>query len=227
MAVSFCWPPTDHEFSIVSKVTTIGPKSAPNPIFVSLLPIFCQFRGLACYSAALTIFLSSDSKSFHRLFTPKGRIPIHDHPGGNFGMHDCSEGPEYPEYVDPEVLQSGFGVNFFFWSPEFSEICPKFLSELVSEFSPQFFRPFSSRASGHPKELCPKLSAFLSNVSFLNQFFITPICLRGRSMYVVHIFYLEYSATPKYRNVLGNFLLWDLPNKQHKMTENICGIQNQ
>ena len=50
-------------------------------------------------------------------------------------------------FVDPEILQSRFGVNFLFWSGEFSENCPQISQRVRQRISPFFglvspgFRP--------------------------------------------------------------------------------------
>ena len=89
--------------------------------------------------------------------------------------------------VDPEVLQSGFGVNF--WSSEFLENCQRISQQvLMVKCFLRIFGPCFSRVSGppprkiHAQNSRPNLLAFLSNFTFSNShFFFTPIfCLRGR-----------------------------------------------
>ena len=38
----------------------------------------------------------------------------------------------------PEVLQSGFGVRFLFWSGEFEENCQQILSQILSNVASDF-----------------------------------------------------------------------------------------
>ena len=76
--------------------------------------------------------------------------------------------------VDPEVLQSGFGVNsFLFWSGEFSENCLQISQRILpASFFPRICHPCFSRASGPQKMQAqpsrPKLLAFPTNFTLLN-----------------------------------------------------------
>ena len=61
---------------------------------------------------------------------------------------------------DREVLQSRFGVNFLFLSGEFKENCRRISQRiLMANFLREFFGLVFSRASGPPKNSCPKFTA--------------------------------------------------------------------
>ena len=60
--------------------------------------------------------------------------------------------------VDPEVLQSGFGVNFLCWSGEFLDIAGEFLSKFLRHFFLRIFQPYFSKVSG-PKKLHAQIHA--------------------------------------------------------------------
>ena len=59
--------------------------------------------------------------------------------------------------VDPEVLQSGFGLNFVFWSGEWSENSPQISQRIRQRIFVASFRPCFSRASGALKKFSPKI----------------------------------------------------------------------
>ena len=90
------------------------------------------------------------------------------------------------QVFEPEVLQSGFGVIFYFGLPNFRTIAGDFLSEVrwrtVSEyFSALFFEGFRRPKEIHALNSRPNLSAFLSIFTFSSPKCFTPIfCLRGR-----------------------------------------------
>ena len=71
--------------------------------------------------------------------------------------------------LEPEVLQSGFGVKFLFWPSEFYENCQRISQRnLMSRFFPRFFRPcffpgFRAPQKIHAQTSRPELSACLSN----------------------------------------------------------------
>ena len=66
------------------------------------------------------------------------------------GAYRCwASGPN----LEPEVLQSGFGVNYSFWPCEFRNIAGEFLSEFWPLFFSQVFRPCFSRVSGPPLKI--------------------------------------------------------------------------
>ena len=75
--------------------------------------------------------------------------------------------------VDPNVLQSGFGVIFLFWPGEFNENC-RGISQRISmaNFDCEFFGlvfPFQApQKKVHAQNSRPNLSAFLSNFAFSN-----------------------------------------------------------
>ena len=74
-------------------------------------------------------------------------------------------------------MQSGFGVNFLFWSGEFEENCRRIsqrilMANLDSEFFGLVFPGFQATQKIHPQNSRPELSAFLSNFTFLNPKFI-------------------------------------------------------
>ena len=79
--------------------------------------------------------------------------------------------------VDPEVLQSGFGVNFYFGLANLRGKSPaNFSANVGGKFFPQMFGLVSS-GFRPPQKFPPKihaqnsrsnLSAFLSNLTFFN-----------------------------------------------------------
>ena len=77
--------------------------------------------------------------------------------------------------VDSVHLRSGFGLIFYLGLANVRKIACNFLSDFVSEFLPRFFRHCFSKVSAplqnSPQNSSPKLSAFLSNFSYLSKFF--------------------------------------------------------
>ena len=74
-------------------------------------------------------------------------------------------------------MQSGFGVNFLFWSGEFEENCRRIsLRILMANFDSEFFglvfSGFQVTQKIHAQNSRPELSAFLSNFTFMNPKFI-------------------------------------------------------
>ena len=74
-------------------------------------------------------------------------------------------------------MQSGFGVNFLFWSGEISENCRRISQRILmanfdSEFFGLVFPGFEPTQKIHAQNARPELSAFLSNFTFLNPTFI-------------------------------------------------------
>ena len=69
--------------------------------------------------------------------------------------------------VEPEVLQSGFGVIFLFWPGEFLENCRQISRKFDGDFFPQIFRPYFFQSFPPPNSR-PNVSAFLSNFTFSN-----------------------------------------------------------
>ena len=75
---------------------------------------------------------------------------------------------------DPEVLQSGFGVNFSFWSANFRKIAGEFLREFLQGiFSVNFsalclqgFRP--SQKNSRPEFTPKNRPTLLSNFTYSN-----------------------------------------------------------
>ena len=63
--------------------------------------------------------------------------------------------------LEPEVLQSGFGVNFYFGLADFRKIAggKNFSANFSSNFDGEFLWPCSSRASDPPKKFMPKIHA--------------------------------------------------------------------
>ena len=81
------------------------------------------------------------------------------------------------ERIGPDVMQSGFGVNFLFWSGELWENCRRISQRiLMANFDSEFFGPifpgFQAPQKIHTQNSRPELSAFLSNFTFLNPKFI-------------------------------------------------------
>ena len=73
----------------------------------------------------------------------------------------------------PDVMQSGFGVNFLFWSGEFQENCRRISQRILmtnfdSEFFGLVFPGLQATQKIHAQNSRPELSAFLSNLTFLN-----------------------------------------------------------
>ena len=70
-------------------------------------------------------------------------------------------------YLEPEVLQSGFGTNLLLWPGEFWE---NVSANFDGEFYPRIFQPcFFPSVSGPPKMSRPETSAFLSNFIFFER----------------------------------------------------------
>ena len=77
------------------------------------------------------------------------------------------------ECFGPDVMQSGFGVNFLFWSGEFWENCRRISQRiLMANFSALFFQGFRSPQKIHAQNSRQELSAFLSNFTLLKPKFI-------------------------------------------------------
>ena len=97
----------------------------------------------------------------------------------------------FGRFFVPEILQSGFGVNFLFWSGEFWENCRRILiANFDSEFfGPSFperiFRPFFSRTSAPPKNSRPKFTprncrhSSPISLSRIQNLFTLLFCLQG------------------------------------------------
>ena len=84
--------------------------------------------------------------------------------------------------VGPDVMQSGFGVNFLFWSGEFEENCRRISQRILmanfdSEYFGLVFPGFQATPKVHAQNSRPELSAFLSNFTFL---FTAIFCSWGR-----------------------------------------------
>ena len=89
------------------------------------------------------------------------------------------------QLVEPVVVQSGFGVIFFYFGlVNLRKIGSEFGWRIFSaNLSALFFQDFSPPPPQiHAPNSRPKLSALFSNFTFLNpNFFVTPIfCLQGR-----------------------------------------------
>ena len=86
--------------------------------------------------------------------------------------------------IDPEGLQSGFGLNFVFWSGEFWENCPSISRRILAANFQLVSRgpqaPLSQEI--HPRNSRPELLALFSNFRCLKPtFFHADFCLRWRS----------------------------------------------
>ena len=110
--------------------------------------------------------------------------------------------------IDPEVLQSGFGVKFLIWSGEFQENCRRILMAIFSrEFLALFFQGF------RPKKCTPKLhdqksSAFLSNFTFSNpSLFHGNFLLTGETKllwkYICSNVWWGYSSVLQWNSICG------------------------
>ena len=70
----------------------------------------------------------------------------------------------------PRFCRAGLGLNVLFWSGDFSENCPQFLSEffqrIFSEFSALFLQGF--RPSPHPPKFTPKIVGIPLKFTFFN-----------------------------------------------------------
>ena len=79
--------------------------------------------------------------------------------------------------LDPEVLQSGFGLNSLFWSGEFWENCRRISQRILpANLSRECFGLVSPELQTPPKNHGQKLSAFLSRLTFLNPLFWSHRC---------------------------------------------------
>ena len=92
-----------------------------------------------------------------------------------------------PQRDGPDVVQSGFGVNFLFWSGEFLGNCRRISQRILkanfdSEFFGLVFPGFQATQKIHAQNSRPELLAVLSNFHFLEPkiLFTAILCLRGR-----------------------------------------------
>ena len=73
--------------------------------------------------------------------------------------------------VDPEVLQSEFGVTFSFGMANFRKFAGEFLSELFQRIFPQMVRPRFSSVSGPPQNSRPEFTPRIVGIPLHFQIF--------------------------------------------------------
>ena len=99
----------------------------------------------------------------------------------SFSASRMTEGFRGPK-IDPKVLRSGFGLNFYFGLANLGELLANFSANSSANFSRECFGLVSlPPLKFHPQNSRPKLSAFLSNFRSRNQGSFHASFLRGRS----------------------------------------------
>ena len=87
------------------------------------------------------------------------------------------------QFVDPDVLQSGFGLNVLGWSSKFSENCQRISRQILPAFfSLEFFGLVSPRLQPHPKNSHPNLTVNIAGIALQCQIFHAHCLLTGAIM---------------------------------------------
>ena len=110
----------------------------------------------------------------------KGPLGLPHQPWLPIGKFRTGLGVKFPIslFFEPEVLQSGFGVNFIFWHGELWENCRRinFDGEKFAENFPQIFRPcFLPGFQARPKNSHPKFTPRIVGIP-LQFHFLEPNC---------------------------------------------------
>ena len=83
-----------------------------------------------------------------------------------------------------DVMQSGFGVNFLFWSGELQENCQRISQRIsMANFDSEFFGLVFSRVAGHPKNSRPKFTSRIVGIPLQFHFLEPKIYSRRFSAY--------------------------------------------